>query len=1366
MSKNHSHNDRFNAALAEYLRRVDAGETVDQTEFVKAHPDVAEELRSYFQMSQVVQGMADPTAEDRDGDAVPLQHRGTIAPAREHDSTESHSSNSAVSERLGRYKIERVLGKGAMGAVYLAVDSVLERRVALKLPKMSANDDSELLKRFEQEAKAAATLSHPGICQVYDVGEVDGRQFIAMAYVEGRPLSKYIAADTQQPQDRIAVIVRKLAVALEHAHQRGIVHRDLKPSNIMLSPTGGPIIMDFGLARRAHSGEERLTRSGAILGTPAYMSPEQIEDAANIKPASDVYSLGVILFELLTGRLPFSGTVAGVAGQILTKAPPRPSEYRDDIDPRLEDLCLAMMNKSPGDRPTSMQEVADRLSEILKSPTPAANFRQDSDGKASTAASESAGRGDKSVVASTSAMSVPVLQQKLHMLTRKGRHRQAVEWLEKLAGGEDTQSEELQDWIRTQLEQVKQNRKKIADQVEAAGRAAADMLRQHDYPTAIAMLQEIPEELRTDQLRRQLRQAIELQDEVELLLNEIEEAMSARAIDGLLPNVERYLRLKPGHERIQTLQQRLKSYRAGQAYRYDKRGELLEYRPDSSWIWKAVVGVALLSGSVYLGVTTFSTPTGSREEDSDNLARATPAASVTRPAAEPETDRPAPEPEVNPERTPPPVPSVEESWLSFAWLQQRLIDTDIDTLLAEISDGADDPDVATVQAALNLSQSSLRDDKSRLWIELRSRTLTTAAPRIEEMLGQPPREVVLIPRFPLCEQAGAEGPERTASAGSTATCIALSSDGEVVVTGHSDGTLDVWNLETGKKLQQLSGHTDEVTDVALSADGATAVSCSRDKQLRVWELASGEATGALQGHLLEVTSVALSADGRTAISGSRDNTVKVWDLVTGEEVRTLRNHQGPVNSVALSSDGRTAASVAGDNTLRIWSLPRGKEQRVIEVRSHEFVNVDLSRDGKRALTGGHDNLLQVWDVESGRELSSIEALDASTAVLTHDGTGVLGELLARPGVGFCSVVTAEVQNQAPPIEPIAEDRAYVEIATARNHVVAVRMGGSVDFYHLLRGTGSDAPPPMAVAPFNADEAVRRQAAWADHLELPVTEITRVGLELQLIPPGEFVMGSPDSEPERESDEGPQHRVRITQPFYLGKLAVTQEQWRAVIGSAPSNFSATRGGADKVSGMVTSRFPVERVTWLDAAHFCNQLSVHEGLPPYYSIDRPRLVDQSIVEGVVNLSGGNGYRLPTEAEWEYACRAGTTTPFHFGSVCNGTNANINGNRPYGTSEKGPFLDRTAMCGSYAPNAFGLHDMHGNLWEWCLDGYDPDQYAERGSISSDPTALGNYEHRVVRGGSWNDNGARHARSANRASSDPHRRGPFQGFRVARNP
>jgi formylglycine-generating enzyme required for sulfatase activity len=247
----------------------------------------------------------------------------------------------------------------------------------------------------------------------------------------------------------------------------------------------------------------------------------------------------------------------------------------------------------------------------------------------------------------------------------------------------------------------------------------------------------------------------------------------------------------------------------------------------------------------------------------------------------------------------------------------------------------------------------------------------------------------------------------------------------------------------------------------------------------------------------------------------------------------------------------------------------------------------------------------------------------------------------------------------------------------------------------------------------------------------------VGMKLVLIPAGSFTMGSPKEERWHEDDEA-QHRVEITRPFYMGIYVVTQEEYVQVTKKEnPSWFSSAGGGKDRVAGLDTSRFPVEQVYWEDADAFCQALSRLDTRKP----------------------AGWVYRLPTEAEWEYACRARTQTAFHYGDALSSAQANFDGNYPYGGAAKDKYLERTTRVGSYEPNAFGLYDMHGNVYQWCQDWYDAHYYAN--SPAKDPPGPDKTVHRALRAGSWYS-GGHNCRAAHRSWLTPGGRINDVGFRV----
>ena len=364
--------------IASYMRRIDQGESVDKQQLLADHPHLQADLEAYFADVDLIEKLAGPTASElltpsgieEDSETAAF---GTPVDAidPEQPGNQKRTDSSQVLEgQFGRYQIEKILGQGAMGEVYLAHDRELDRRVALKVPKITeAEDAEELMGRFYREARAAATLEHSGICSVYDVGCLDGINYIAMAYIEGLPLSSFIKQGKIKSMRNIGVVIRKLAQALESAHQNGVIHRDLKPANIMMNEGKEPVIMDFGLARQLNKEEtSRLTMVGTVMGTPAYMSPEQVSGDINLVGCeSDIYSLGVILYELLTGgELPFQGPVVVIIGQILGKEPGPPSELKPGVDPELEAICLKMMAKKIEDRYQSMQEVVDALTAYLK----------------------------------------------------------------------------------------------------------------------------------------------------------------------------------------------------------------------------------------------------------------------------------------------------------------------------------------------------------------------------------------------------------------------------------------------------------------------------------------------------------------------------------------------------------------------------------------------------------------------------------------------------------------------------------------------------------------------------------------------------------------------------------------------------------------------------------------------------------------------------------------------------------------------------------------------------------------------------------------------------------------------------------------
>ena len=269
-----------------------------------------------------------------------------------------------------RYRIECLLGRGGMGAVYKAYDKELNRVVALKLVRPELTADASSMRRFKQELLLASKISHKNILRIHDLGDVEGVKFISMAYVEGEDLQHALEREKRLPLARALNITRQLCAALDAAHAEGVVHRDLKPQNILIDQADNAYVSDFGLAKSLERSAAIMTRTGEVLGTPRYMSPEQVEG----KPAdhrSDIYSLGLIAYEMVTGDLPFQGDSAlQVMYQRITDKPKSPKELNPDLPDYLVRIVLRCLERSSDSRYQQARDVLrDLESEVAPTPS-------------------------------------------------------------------------------------------------------------------------------------------------------------------------------------------------------------------------------------------------------------------------------------------------------------------------------------------------------------------------------------------------------------------------------------------------------------------------------------------------------------------------------------------------------------------------------------------------------------------------------------------------------------------------------------------------------------------------------------------------------------------------------------------------------------------------------------------------------------------------------------------------------------------------------------------------------------------------------------------------------------------------------------
>jgi serine/threonine-protein kinase len=349
--------ERLAAVLADLTEQFRRGQRAAVDSAAQQHPDLADELRQLWALVQVAEDCARP-----DGDP-----EATIAhPTPQTPDTEAPPLAGPLLRALGDYDLLEEIGRGGMGVVYKARQRSLGRLVAIKMILHGELASTADLARFRGEAKSAADLDeHPNIITVYEVGECEGRPFFSMQYLEGTTLAG-LTADGPLPPREAARLLAPVARAIHHAHQHGILHRDLKPSNILIDRHGQPHVTDFGLAKRV-TGDPSLTQRGGIVGTPSYMAPEQAAGSrGTLSPATDVYSLGAILYELLTGRPPFrAASPVDTLMLVLEQEPVPPRLLNPNVDRELEMICLKCLQKPADLRYATAEELAHDLESFL-----------------------------------------------------------------------------------------------------------------------------------------------------------------------------------------------------------------------------------------------------------------------------------------------------------------------------------------------------------------------------------------------------------------------------------------------------------------------------------------------------------------------------------------------------------------------------------------------------------------------------------------------------------------------------------------------------------------------------------------------------------------------------------------------------------------------------------------------------------------------------------------------------------------------------------------------------------------------------------------------------------------------------------------
>ena len=1433
-AQDHEVDEALLAIIDQYHDLVDRGEPVDHDAFAKAHPEFSDAIRRYFHDLKVVEKMAGPTAASA-AEATFVTDQTKEAKFDETIIEQSEPEPARVSTdapptKFGRYKILKELGRGAMGAVYLAQDDKLDRKVALKIPQFGGAASAGLLERFYREARAAGNLRHPGICPVYDVGELDGQHYITMAFIEGRPLRDFTKSSKRQEGKQVARVIRKIALAMAEAHEHNVVHRDLKPANVMIDKKNEPVVMDFGLARRATEGEERLTHTGTVIGTPAYMSPEQVDgDNEHVGPQSDIYSLGVIFYEMLAGELPFQGNLMSILKQIALKEPRPPVELHSDIDPTLQALCLKMLAKEAKDRPESMEQVAKELSDWLQgrhAPT-------DESGELETSRVPGQKRKKNEAVEATDPMTAPGVPRSeslaeefpsaIDMSVTTQYPRTGI------LSGRPPKNQKLLLWgglggaaillagivfflslggkydVKITVEDPSISLKVDGEAVDIEGNGAPIRLSAGEHTLHVEM------------------NGFESDTDSFTVKKDGRNAVHVARLDGKLAIIPGDKPVVPADTVASTAKTNSGSPGSGRAS--SATGSASAPPPAVAPFDVAQAKAHQAAWAKHLGEAVETTnsigmkfaviPPGEFEM---GVGAKSVHVTLTKPFRFGVHEVTQEQWTTVMETTPwvgygaavgPDIAAAKISW-NDALVFCRTLTT------RERAEGrlpADREYRLPTEAewefccrAGTVTAYSFGDNPSLLnrhahWSDKKPSGVQPVGRKIPNAWGLYDThgnlwewcQDVYIAELPggidPLVKSGGQDPVRRGGSWDIGGANHIRSDtrapfaamktsrdtGFRVVVGNLTPPLAVapFDAAQAKAHQQawadyLGEPVETTNSIGMKlavippgeftmGDGNDAVPVKLTKPFRLgihevtqdqWKAVMGTEPWKGQTKIQEGEDVPASylswMDATEFCSRLTELARADERLSAGEEYRLPTEAEW---ESACRAGTMTRYSFGNDAAqLGQYAWYEASSQNAGEAYAH---GVGLKKPNPWGLYDMHGNLWEwCFDTYSTTLTGGLDPVAESTVVdadRVHRGGSWLQD------AENCHSTMREGRNaQWPPYN--FGFRVAMTIDTAKLETAP-------------GATNSASAPPPAVAPFDTAKAKAHQQAWADYLRQPVEEIVDlsdgVKMAFVLIPSSEFLMGSTDDEQarfleatktsynklaaDRLASEGSQHQVRITRPFRLSRHEVTVGQFRQFVKESGYRTDAERdgkGGFSHLNGKwvqdpsfvwnaesnfdQTDDHPVKNVSSNDAIAFCQWLS--------------RKI-------------GSQYLLPTEAQWEYACRAGTTEYWH------------SGDGEVDVLQFGWFRSnsdrRSHPVGQLKPNAFGLFDMHGNESEWCSDSW-LEQQKYLSEPVDDPVGPPISKHRVHRGGSW-DFVPEFGRSATRSADYASHRDGHIGFRVA---
>ncbi|MBX3427909.1 MAG: protein kinase [Pirellulales bacterium] len=826
--------------------------------------------------------------------------------------------------RLGRFELLERLGVGGFGSVWKARDKELDRIVAVKIPRRETLDP-ESQEKFFREARAAAQLRHPGIVSVHEVGRDGDSIYIVSDYVRGATLGDWLTGQRLTSREA-AALAAKLADTLHYAHERGIVHRDLKPANILIDGDGEPHLTDFGLARR-DVGEVTVTLDGQVLGTPAYMSPEQaMGEAHKADRRSDVYSLGVVLFQLLTHELPFRGNARMLIHQVVHDDPPSPRTLDASIPRDLETITLKCLEKDPAKRFATALLLAEELGRFLAgAPIEARPI----------GAVERWWRWAKRRPGLASQLVLllvaTIASTTLGTWALRAERRVVGERNEAIAQ-RDAKEDAL---ARLQVATATARR----NEVVALERLAAGLIAAGDAKLALREAGARGSYREARDVARSLGRS-ELPAVTGILASCADQPLPLLGADGTQASVGGYGADDDGEAC------------RGAVTPDGRRVVVCRYgRPLSVWDLRTgtLVRRCEPGGEPFHAVALSPDGETAFTAGADGVVRSWDLAAGRQLR------------EYRGHEGPVFAVAAAPDGRSLA-----SAGTDQTVKLWDLATGAESRSLAA-PAFIHALEFSPGDGRRLLG-------------------GGEPEAIVLWDATD-----GRKLLDLREGSGSAVTSIAFGRDGTTALSGSMGQNVVLWDLESGRPLRNFAGHTAPVESVAVAPDGRRALSGSFDESMRLWDLETGAELAVWQGLGQSPRWLAFAPADEVAVAGDFQGRVRLWSLRDANDLPTLPGHKGRVSSLAVSKDSRLLASGSFDGTLRLWDVATGRPLRSIDAKGSPTWCVSLAPDGLTAASAHEDGSLAIWDVETGRRLLQIAAHDkiATSVAFAPDGSALL-----------------------------------------------------------------------------------------------------------------------------------------------------------------------------------------------------------------------------------------------------------------------------------------------------------------------------------------------------------------------------------------